>query len=353
MRAAPLTERGRAHAAVVRRGVRSCGRASILPDMPITSHPSVRRSWWPVVATALALGATTAAAQAPAPPPPPLPVDSGVVVTTIPTGRLLAGPDGAVLLPSGELAIANWANGRGTTVVRVPRDGGAARPLLDGLRAPDGVALGPDGALHVANFGDGTVVRIAADGTRRTVASGLGHPSGMAFDAAGALYVADFGNWDGTVVHRVARDGTVRVFARGFSAPIGLVFDPAGTLYVASFGSGEVHAVTPDGRTRVLARVPNTPPARLQFLARDERGDLYVPSYGHHRVYRITPAGSVHVVAGTGARGSRDGDGARAEFMGPNSIVRDGDGALWVTEYDANRLRVLRRVPPAPAAAPR
>ncbi|MDF1503181.1 SMP-30/gluconolactonase/LRE family protein [Roseisolibacter sp. H3M3-2] len=288
-----------------------------------------------------------ALSQRPAAPAPARSHDAGGVVTTVPTGERLAGPDGAVLHPSGDLLVASWAGGKGTRVMRVPRGGGAATVFLDGLVAPDAVLYGPDGALYVSNFGDGTVVRVDSAGGRRTVASGLGHPSGLAFDAAGDLYVADFGNFDGTVVHRVARDGTARVFARGFSAPIGLVFDPAGTLYVASFGSGEVHAVAPDGAARVHARVPNAPRAMLQYLARDGAGNLYVPSYGHQRVYRIDPAGGLHVVAGTGARGARDGAGAEATFEGPNSIVREADGTLWITEYDGGR---VRRIVPAPRA---
>jgi sugar lactone lactonase YvrE len=311
-----------------------------------------------VACTALALlasagvgGAARAQAPSPAPaasaplPPPDVPHDGGSVVTTVPSGGMLSGPDGATLHPSGDLLVANWAQGRGTTVVRVPRGGGTATVFADRLVAPDAVAYGPDGALYVSNFGDGTVVRIDSAGARRTVVSGLGRPSGLAFDAAGALYVADFGDWNGTVVHRIDRDGVARVFARGFSAPIGLVFDPAGTLYVSNFGSGEVHAVAPDGRVRVHARVPNAPRAMLQYLARDARGNLYVPSYGHQRIYRIDPAGGLHVVAGSGARGARDGAGAVAEFEGPNSIVREADGTLWITEYDGGRLRRITTAP--------
>ena len=262
-------------------------------------------------------------------------------VATIDTRGLLDGPDGLALDDRGDLYVANWAGGKGSTIVRVPRDG-EPHVFARGLRAPDGLAFGPDGLLYVANFGDGTVSRVAADGSHTVFASGLGHPAGIVFDADGRLYVADFGDYDGSVVWRVEREGRTAVFARGFAVPLGLAVDQAGGLWVSNFGSGAVHRVGPDGVPRVVATVPNAPRAMLQFIALDDDGSLLVPSYGHHRVYRIRADGRVEVAAGTGEKGDDDGPPLAARFRGPNAIVRAPDGALWVTEYDASRLRRLR-----------
>lgn len=301
----------------------------------------------PLLRRAALLLALAACARQPAPTPGRVATPAAATVATIDAGGLLDGPDGLALDARGDLYVANWAGGKGTTVVRVPRDG-EPHVFARGLRAPDGLAFGPDGLLYVANFGDGTVSRVAPDGSHAVFASGLGHPAGLAFDREGRLYVADFGSYDGSVVWRVERDGRAAVFARGLAVPLGLAFDRGGDLWVSNFGSGAVHRVGPDGVPRVVATVPDAPRAMLQFVAVDDDGSLLVPSYGHHRIYRIHADGRVEVAAGTGERGGDDGPPLEARFHGPNAIVRAPSGELWVTEYDASRLRRLRL--PTPGA---
>lgn len=269
--------------------------------------------------------------------PQTVPVDRAGTVTTIQTGTLLSGPDGATFDAAGRLLVANWSGGKGTTLVRI--GDGVRDTLVTGLAAPDGVAFGPDGSLYISNFGDGTVVRIGADGSRRVHARDLGHPSGLAFLPGGDLLVADFGNYDGKRVWRVDAAGNARVFAEGFAAPIGLFVARDGSVFVSNFGSGEISRIATDRSVHLFARVPNTPAAMLQYLAADDEGNLYVPSFGHNRVYRIDRAGGVHVAAGRGVAGGRDGSPDEAEFDGPNSIARAADGSFWITEYTANRLR--------------
>lgn len=270
---------------------------------------------------------------------PDFPHDRGVVVRTVrvPAG-LLDGPDGAALDRDGRLLVANWGGGKGTTVVRLDPRGRAPATTMAGFVAPDGVAVRADATILVSNFGDGTVVSVARDGSRRVLARGLGHPSGLALDGDTVL-VADFGEWNGTVVRRVLPDGRVDTVATGLEAPIGIARDGRGALVASSFGSGVLRVVERDGSSRVLAQLPNAPRAMLQYVALDDDGCVLVPSYGHQRIYRVTRAGAVSIVAGTGARGARDGDGRSATFAGPNSIVRDRDGSFLITEYDGRRVR--------------
>lgn len=63
--------------------------------------------------------------------------------------------------------------------------------MAEGLTGPDSLAFDPSGVLHVSDETAGTVVQVAADGTKTTVVSGLNSPEGIAFDAAGNLYVVE------------------------------------------------------------------------------------------------------------------------------------------------------------------
>jgi hypothetical protein len=260
-----------------------------------------------------------------------------------------ATPDGAVLAPDGDLLVADFGGGRGTTVYRVTL-GGTVSVYAAGFDAPDGLAFDAGGALYVSNFNAGTVERLAPDGARRVFARGIDHPSGLAVDAAGTLYVASWGQANGTTVSKVTPDGQVTELARGFHAPIGLAFDAQGRLHVANFASGIIHRVSPAGEVVELARVPNAPLAQLQYLAFDRRGNLYAPALGQGRVYAIDPAGHVAVAAGMGANGHRDGSAAEAMFNSPNSAVVLANGDLVVTEYQSGRVRRIAR-PTAVAGA--
>ena len=271
----------------------------------------------------------------------------GVRVQNIPLDVALHGPDGMAVDAAGRLVIANWGGGQGRRLLRVDPGSGRGEVLSDSLHAPDGVLVLPNGDLVVSNFGDGTVVRLSTSGHLTTIAQGLGRPSGLALLPDGTVLVADFGDWNGTAVRRILPGGTVDTLVAGLAAPIGLAVAPDGRVFTSSFGSGLVHVVTPDGGRRVHATIPNAPPAMLQYLALDAAGTLYLPSYGHNRIYRIDAAGRVTILAGSGRKGARDGDGADAEFDGPNSVALSADGrTLWVTEYNANRLRRID-LPPA------
>ena len=77
----------------------------------------------------------------------------------------------------------------------------------------------------------------------------LHDPEDVAIDAGGNVYA---GCKDG-VIYRIAPDGIIRPFVETGGRPAGLIFAPNGNLLVCDPGRGEVLAVTPEGRIRVLA----------------------------------------------------------------------------------------------------
>jgi len=267
------------------------------------------------------------------------PVNSQSVSTFL-TGNGLNGPDGFALDSAQNLYAANWGGGAGTTVLKITPD--TLVSTFDSTsNAPDGLIFDASGNLYISNYNSGIIHKISPEGIKTQFASGLINPSALALDDAGNLYVSNYGS---TTVSRITPDGTVSTFASGFSGPLGLVFDPSGNLYVSNYNTGIIHKVTPDGTISVFATVPNGSTSRIQYLVRGQSGNLYLPSYGHHKIYRISSSGDVNVYAGTGVPGSTDGPLDSAQFNGPNSIVLTNQGDLYISEYNANRIRKITGV---------
>ena len=264
------------------------------------------------------------------------------IVSTFLTGSGLNGPDGFAIDSSDNLYCANWGGGAGTTVLKITPYA-EVTVYNSMLNAPDGLAFDSVGNLFVSNYTTGVINKIAPDGATTIFASGFNNPSDLTFHSEWNLYVSYH---TGNTVSKITPDSTVSTFASGFNKPIGLVFDPEGNLYVSNYNSGVVNKVTPDGTVTVFATVPNPAGSMIQYLVRGTSGNLYLPSYGHHQIYKISPAGVVSVFAGTGIAGSTDGDVTIAQFNGPNSIIFNSEGDLYVSEYNANRIRKITGVEP-------
>ena len=218
-----------------------------------------------------------------------------------------AGFDGSAGLAfdaQGNLYVASSGNG---TVSRVAPDG-TVTPFAAGFDGPAGLAFDAQGNLYVANNFGTTVSRVAPDGTVTPFAAGLSGPFGLAFDAAGNLHVANSAN--GTV-SRVTPDGTVSTFATGFGVPAGLAFDAQGNLYVGNAATNIITRVTPDGSAAAFAAGFGTPAG----LAFDAQGNLYVASFADSRVQRVAPDGTVSPVATVGF---------------PLGLAIDGQGVVYV-----------------------
>ena len=265
---------------------------------------------------------------------------SAQIVSTFLTGSGLNGPDGFALDSAENLYVANWGGGFGTTVLKITPE--AHADTFDNTsNAPDGLAFDAEGNLYISNYASGVISSITPSGTKTIYASGFNKPSTLVFDSLGNLYVSNYG---GTTVSKITPSGTVSTYATGFSAPLGLVFDPEGNLYVSNYNTGVVNKVFPDGTTTVFATVPSGVSSKIQYLVRGASGNLYLPAYGHNKIYKITADGIVSVFAGTGVAGGKNGPVDSAQFNGPNSIVLTSGGDLYVSEYNAGRIRKITGV---------
>src|SRR5690348_16519625 len=166
-----------------------------------------------------------------------------------------------------------------------------AKPFLSDLMNAHGIAFDREGQIYVSSRQNGTVYRVAPNGTMSAYAEGMGIATGIAFDREQNLYVGDrsgsifkiardrqtfvFATLEPSVsayhlafgpsgdlfvtgpttssfdaVYRIDTHGTVSNFFRGLGRPQGLAFDVDGNLYVAASLSGKrgIVKITPEGK---------------------------------------------------------------------------------------------------------
>jgi sugar lactone lactonase YvrE len=168
------------------------------------------------------------------------------------------------------------------------------KPFLSNMMNATSIAFDRDGQIYVSSRHDGTVYRVAQNGTMSSYAEGMGVATGIAFDREQNLYVGDrsgtifkinrdrqtfvFATLEPSVsayhlafgptgdlfvtgpttssfdcVYRIDRHGSVSYFFRGLGRPQGLAFDIDGNLYVAASQNGKrgIVRIAPDGKARI------------------------------------------------------------------------------------------------------
>jgi len=275
-------------------------------------------------------------------------------------------------------------------------DGGKAVDAL--LNFPRSLTL-DGGNMYIPEASGHRVRRVAPDGIITTVAGGnglgfsgdggpatqatLNSPAALAFDAARNMYVADSNNHR---IRRVALDGTITTFAGSgpaglgngafggddgpatsgrLNTPRGLAFDSAGNLYISDSSNHRIRRVTPGGVISTFAGRGNAAysgdggaatAAELagpESLLIDAGGNLYIADTNNHRIRRVTPGGTISTVAGGGApgfpNGGFGGDGGpplNARFNLPAGVALDPANNLYIADSGNDRVRaVLPTVP--------
>src|SRR3954469_19653837 len=110
-----------------------------------------------------------------------------------------------------------------------------AAPFATGLHQVDNPVFDREGNLYVTYSGTRgqqvpvSIFKVRPNGARETFSSGIVNPTSMAVDPHGALYVSS--RFEGTV-YRVAADGSVETFASDLGVACGLAFADDGTLFV-------------------------------------------------------------------------------------------------------------------------
>jgi sugar lactone lactonase YvrE len=129
--------------------------------------------------------------------------------------------------------------------------------------------------------------------------------------------------------------------------------DASGNVYVADTNNHTVREVTAAGSVTTLAGQAGVAGSAdgsgtaAQFngpsgIAVDGSGVVYVADTLNHTIRQITPAGAVTTIAGTaGVSGAVDATGSAARFYGPQGLVLDGAGNLFIADTNNDTIRQL------------
>lgn len=218
----------------------------------------------------------------------------------------------------------------GTGTAGFSGDGGPASRAA--LRSPHSIALEPGGrdGLLICDIGNhrlrrvalttGAIATVGGTGERRPTPDGaplagtpLNGPRTMVFDRDGTLYLA---LREGNAIYRVEPGtGTLRHLA--------------GTGAQGHSGDGGPATAAALAGPKGLAWMP---------------GALFVADTENHVIRRIDlNTGTITTVLGTGAAGDGpDGDPRRCALNRPHGLCPGGGGALYVTDSESHRIRVLR-----------
>lgn len=194
------------------------------------------------------------------------------------------------------------------------------KPFVVELMNATAIAFDRAGQMYVSSRYDGTVYRVAPNGTMSSYAESMGVASGIAFDREENLYVGDR---SGTIF-KIARDRQIFVFAtlEPSVSAYHLAFGPHGDLFVtgptqSSFDA--IYKVDPHGAVSVFYRGLGRP----QGLAFDCDGNLYAAASlgGKRGIVRITPDGNASLaVAGPGLVGLAFAAGRSAILASNNAV---------------------------------
>lgn len=250
---------------------------------------------------------------------------------------LVRGPDGALWFCeyTGQRISKITVDGKlqhvaGTGKSGYTGDGGPANQATFNL--PHEIRFDKAGNFYIADMTNHAIRRVDVKtqvittfaGTGKPGYSGDGGPANQAelkqphsiqFDPSGEqLYICDIGN---NVIRRVdMKTGTISTFA-GTGKP------------------GE----TPDGAP--IAGTPIKGPRSIDF---DAKGDLWLVTREGNQVLRFDlKAGVIHLVAGTGKKGftGNGGPAREATLSGPKGIAIDAAGNAWLADTESHSVRMI------------
>lgn len=217
-------------------------------------------------------------------------------------------------------------------IYKIDRDDNV-KPFLAEMMNATAIAFDRAGQMYVSSRYDGTVYRVAPNGSPSVYAESMGVATGIAFDPEENLYVGDR---SGTIF-KISRDRQIFVFAtlEPSVSAYHLAFGPEGDLFVTGPTTSSfdcVHKIDPHGVVTTFYRGLGRP----QGMAFDQSGNLYVAASlgGKRGIVRLTPSGEASlVISGHNLVGLAFAPGRTAILATASAIYRlrwDIDGRVLV-----------------------
>lgn len=266
-------------------------------------------------------------------------------------------------------------------------DGGPA--LEASFNLPHEIRFDKEGNYYIADMTNhairrvdaktGIITTFAGNGTAGYGGDGgpankaqLKQPHSIQFGADGNLYICDIGNH---VIRRVdMKTGTISTFAgtgkagatpdgapiagTALKGPRSLDVDKDGNFWLATREGNQVFKL--DLKAGKYVHIAGTGksgftgnggPAKLADLkgpkgiAIDAEGNAWLADTESHTVRMINAkTGNLELIAGTGEKGDGpDGDPLKCKMARLHGIFVDADGAVYIGDSEAHRVRVLRK----------
>ena len=307
---------------------------------------------------------------------------------------IVRGPDGALWICEYTGQRIRKVNADGTihTMAGSSKKGysGDGGPALEAtFNLPHEIRFDKEGNYYIADMSNHAIRRVDAKsgvittfaGTGTAGYSGDGGPANKAqlkqphsiqFGADGNLYICDIGNH---VIRKVdMKTGAISTFAgtgkpgvtpdgapiegTPLKGPRSLDVDKDGNFWLATREGNQVFKLDmKSGKYRHIAGTGkagfngNGGPAKLADLkgpkgiAIDAEGNAWLADTESHSVRMVNAkTGNLELIAGTGEKGDGpDGDPLACKMARLHGIFVDADGAVYIGDSEAHRVRVLRK----------
>jgi tripartite motif-containing protein 71 len=259
-------------------------------------------------------------------------------------------PEAVAADGSGNIFVADIGNDR---VQRFSSSGvfgakwGSAGAFNGGFSYVDGIAVAPDGSVYVVDSDFDRVQKFSSAGTFQLTWGSSGNQDGkfnfptcVAVDAGGNVYVGDAGHSriqkfdsSGGFITKFGTNGSGEGQFRGIR---GVGVDGDGNIYVAEFLNNRVQKFNSAG----IFQTKWGNFGGLTDIAVAANGRVFTLESGLGQVNR-DPFKRVQVFDSSGGFLAKFGSGGSGElqFGDPHGITVDGDGNVYVADYEKNRVQ--------------